>query len=94
MILSSEPEKEKFLEAFENFKVENPGKLIEFFGMQGAEVEVREAPEPREIIWENINYPSSKRFGRILLGWTLSALFIAFITVIFYFILKWKTQVS
>jgi hypothetical protein len=67
---------------------------VEFFGMQGSEVDVSEAPEPREIIWENFNYPSSKRFGRILLGWTLSALFIAFITVIFYFILKWKTQVS
>jgi hypothetical protein len=67
--------------------------LVQFFGPHGADIEVTEAPEPREIIWENVNYPSSKRVGRILLGWTLSALFIAVITGVFYWILKWKTHV-
>ena len=43
-------------------------------------------------MWEYVNYPSAKRFGKILLGWTLSALFIAVITVIFYFILEKKSE--
>lgn len=40
-----------------------------------------------------MNYPSTKRFGRVLLGWALSIIFITLITVVFYFILRWKTFV-
>jgi hypothetical protein len=67
--------------------------LVKYFGNQGTEVVLEEAPEPKEIIWEFINYPSGKRFGRVILGWGLSVAFIAFVTVIFYFVLKWKSTI-
>ena len=89
IVLSSEPEKEKLLESFEDM---DKATLIKYFGDQGANINIQEAPEPKEIIWENMLYSSSKRFGRIMLGWGLSIAFIAVITLLFYFILKWKTH--
>jgi hypothetical protein len=42
-------------------------------------------------MWENINYPKKKKLFRLLLGWGLTALFIAAITGIFYGILHTKS---
>lgn len=63
---------------------------MEFFGKDGELVEVDEAPEPKEIIWENINFPQEKRIIRLIIGWALTALFIAAVTGVFYGILTAK----
>lgn len=53
-------------------------------------MEIDEAPEPKEIIWENINFPQEKRIIKLLIGWGLTALFIAAVTGVFYVILTAK----
>ena len=50
-----------------------------------------EAPEPKEINWEHINYPEQKRLGRMIVGWIATTLFLASITVIFFFLLSEKS---
>jgi hypothetical protein len=54
-------------------------------------IEFGEAPEPKEINWEHINYPEHKRVGRMIAGWTATILFLASITTIFFFILSEKS---
>jgi hypothetical protein len=56
------------------------------------DVSLESAPEPREIIWNNINYPKYKRWLRILLGWTLSILFLGAATAVFYFLVVLKAK--
>lgn len=63
---------------------------MEFFGREGEHIEIDEAPEPKEIIWENINFPQEKRVIRLVIGWVLTALFIAAVTGVFYAILTAK----
>lgn len=63
---------------------------MEFFGKEGEHIEIDEAPEPKEIIWENINFPQEKRIIRLVIGWVLTALFIAAVTAVFYAILTAK----
>lgn len=55
-------------------------------------MEIEEAPQPKEIIWENINFPQEKRIVRLAIGWGLTALFIAAITGLFYVILIAKVH--
>jgi hypothetical protein len=50
-----------------------------------------EAPEPKEINWEHINYPEHKRVGRMIAGWILTTLFLGAITVVFFFLLSEKS---
>lgn len=50
-----------------------------------------EAPEPREIIYENLPYEHDK-LKNLCIGWGLSLLFLAVITVVFYFIQLLKTN--
>ncbi len=64
--------------------------MVEFFGKEGEHIEIDEAPEPKEIIWENINFPQEKRIIRLVIGWVLTALFIAAVTAVFYAILTAK----
>lgn len=55
-------------------------------------VTLDEAPDPREIIWDNINYPKYKRLLRVILGWALSIVFVAIILVPFYFLVDYKAS--
>lgn len=53
-------------------------------------MEASGAPEPKEIIWENINYPNQKRVVRLVIGWALTVVLIVVVTGIFYGILYAK----
>jgi hypothetical protein len=53
-------------------------------------VKIEKAPEPKEIMWENINYPNEKRVARLIIGWVLTAGLIVVVTGIFYGILNAK----
>lgn len=55
-------------------------------------IEMAVAPEPREIIWENINYGNKRRVLRLILGWTMTFAAIAIITGIFFVILRAKSH--
>jgi hypothetical protein len=66
--------------------------LLEHFGVEGLGVSVQRAPEPKEIIWKNINYPNSVRAVRLAIGWLLTALLLGAVTVIFYFIIHAKAH--
>ena len=43
-------------------------------------------------MWEHINYPRHKRIIRIAIGWTLSILFIAALTGVFFLLIREKTH--
>ncbi len=89
IVLNSEEIRNELLEEFE--KVEEY-KLIEYFGVEGVNIEMAVAPEPKEIIWENINYGNKRRVLRLILGWTMTIASIAVITGIFYVILHAKGE--
>ena len=76
----------------EEFEKLNPDVLIHHFGQGGENISLDEAAEPKEIIWENMNLPKPKRTRRKLIGWGLSLLVLVIVTVIFYFILRAKTE--
>jgi hypothetical protein len=48
------------------------------------------APEPKEIMWKNINNSKEKRVVRLVVGWVLTAALIMAVTGIFYGILQSK----
>lgn len=60
------------------------------FGEDAGQVALSRAPEPKEIMWENINYPNQKRVVRLVVGWLLTAALIVVVTGIFYGILSAK----
>lgn len=66
--------------------------LLEHFGVEGLGVTVQRAPEPKEIIWKNINYPNAVRAVRLAVGWILTCLLLGVITAIFYFIIHAKAH--
>lgn len=51
---------------------------------------MKEAPEPREILWDNINVSNSNKILYKLVGWGLSILLLLLVTLIFYFIMEKK----
>ena len=53
-------------------------------------MKIKEAPEPKEILWNNINVSKKKKIALRLLGWGLSLLSLVIVTIIFYFILVEK----
>lgn len=73
----------------ENYHKE--GKLVSYFGNPEEPIIIEEAPEPREIIYENLQYARG-RIKNILLGWGLSLLFLLCITVVFYLLQLVKTN--
>lgn len=56
------------------------------------EVGMEEAPEPKEIKWEHINYPEHRRVGRMIAGWIMTSLFMGVITTLFFFVLSEKSM--
>jgi hypothetical protein len=65
---------------------------LEYFGVEGLNIKIERAPEPKEIIWENINYPNGVRIARLAFGWLLTALLLGVVTAIFYFIFTAKSK--
>lgn len=51
-----------------------------------------EAPEPKEIIWENAGLSQSSKKYYIALGWTLSILLLIFLTLLFLEMSKYKSN--
>lgn len=54
------------------------------------ELNVKQAPDPKEIIWENLNYPKNERWLKVLIGWLLSFLVLGGITGIVYALIRAK----
>ena len=54
------------------------------------ELNVKQAPDPKEIIWENLNYPKNQRWFKVLIGWLLSLLVLGAITGIVYILIHEK----
>lgn len=72
-------------------KYHEEGKLGQHFGNPQDPIIIEEAPEPREIIYENLQYAHG-RVKNILLGWGLSLLFLVVITAVFYLLQLVKTN--
>lgn len=89
VILATERQKNALIE--EVSKAEDY-VLLEHFGVEGLGVTVQRAPEPKEIIWENINYTNAVRVMRLAVGWLMTALLLGLVTVIFYFIFNAKSH--
>ena len=89
LIFDTDEEKEEIISEFKEIK---HGQYWKYFGENASSIYLEEAPEPKEILWENINYPRKRRYARIFVGWLLSVLFVASVTVIFYFILVEKSE--
>ena len=58
---------------------------IQAFGAGGERVEMTIAPNPKEIIWNNIDVTNERRVSLKTLGWILSILVLTVVTVIYYF---------
>jgi hypothetical protein len=52
---------------------------------------MEEAPEPREIIWENVSLTQKTRVYLTATGWFLSIMVLIVLTVVFAFISKEKS---
>lgn len=61
------------------------------FGVENNSILMEQAPEPREIIWENIKYESTRKYS-ILLGWTLSILFLIVIWIVYFYLQELKSK--
>lgn len=66
--------------------------LQKYFSWMGDEVQIKQAPDPKEIIWENVNFPKNERWFKVLIGWILSGLVLGGITTVVYFLISAKGQ--
>lgn len=89
IIFETEPQKTYFLEHMDTYQEE--GRFERHFGKLQEPIVIEEAPEPREIIYENLQY-ADVRVSKIMLGWGLSLLFLAVTTVVFYVLQLIKTN--
>lgn len=55
-------------------------------------VKALKAREPSEIIWGNIEKPKKERTLALIIGWILTIVFIAFITIAFFFMIKARSH--
>lgn len=81
IIFEKETQKEYFLESIDEYN--EKGKLGKYFNNPAEPITIEEAPEPREIIYENLQY-SGHAVKNICIGWGLSILFLLAITGVFY----------
>ena len=84
---STEDEKEEIIVKFKELSEDKVREAFEIKEEEECNIEFDEAPEPKEINWEHINYPDHHRLGRQIIGWLLTSLFLASITVVFFFVL-------
>jgi hypothetical protein len=87
----TEDDKDAILEGFEDLSEEQVRQAFGLAEGEPCEVGMKEAPEPKEINWEHINYPEHKRVGRMIAGWALATLFLGSITTVFFFLLSEKS---
>lgn len=85
---STEDEKEEIIVKFKELSEDKVREAFEIKEEEECNIEFDEAPEPKEINWEHINYPDHHRLGRQIIGWLLTSLFLASITVVFFFVLS------
>ena len=84
MVFNTDDEKDKILKEFSEI---NPSVIGPYFGPGSENIKIKEAPEPKEILWNNINVPQSKKIMLRILGWGLSLLVLVIVTIAFYFML-------
>lgn len=89
IIFETETQKEYFLSQVDEY-TEN-GKIGKYFNNPAEPIIIEEAPEPREIIYENLQY-SNHIVKNVCIGWSLSMLFLLAITGVFYVIQLIKTN--
>ena len=89
---STEDEKEEIIVKFKELSEDKVREAFEIKEEEECNIEFDEAPEPKEINWEHINYPDHHRLGRQIIGWLLTSLFLASITVVFFFVLSEKSK--
>lgn len=65
--------------------------MDKYFDNPAEPLVIVEAPEPREIIYENLPYQHDKG-KNLLIGWGLSLIFLVIITIVFYFLQLIKTN--
>lgn len=58
---------------------------------EAEEVEIEQAPGPKEIIWHHLKHSSGIQL-KVMTGWLLSIAFLFLILVVFYFISQWKAK--
>ena len=56
-----------------------------YFGDKGKDIQFKQAPGSKEIIWNNLKHQSSKKW-RLFIGWGLSMGFLLLTLIAFYFI--------
>ena len=84
VILNTEQQKIDVLNAFQKM---DKRRLEEYFVWMADELNVKQAPDPKEIIWENLNYPKNERWFKVLIGWLLSLIVLGAITGIVYILI-------
>lgn len=66
--------------------------IKKFNGEEWKKTAIKEAPEPREIFWENISLSSDRKVELTILGWILSILVLAVLTAIFALLIREKSK--
>lgn len=87
IVFNTQHEREEIIEEFDkmNFSIKGP-----YFGVGSEKITIKIAPEPKEIIWQNVNVPQETKIFLYIGAWILSILVLAFVTVAVYFIYDYK----
>lgn len=88
LVFNTDQIKSQVLDMFDQIQDSIKGQ---FFGIGAEDITIKEAPEPKEILWKNVNVDKDKKFALYLTSWGLSTLLLLIITIIFYFVLEQKT---
>lgn len=70
-----------------NFSIKGP-----YFGVGSENITIKIAPEPKQIIWKNVNVPQETKVFLYILAWILSIFVLAVVTVAVYFIYEYKAS--
>lgn len=62
-----------------------------YFGKHNSTVQFKEAPQPREILWENINVPRARHVRRVIISWVGYLLLLGTVTLVFFYLMSLKT---
>jgi hypothetical protein len=89
IVMNTEEQKEKAMEFLNGLSVDQIQKQYPSYTGQ-PKLNAKEANEPKEIIWENIHSTKTERYVSIFLGWLVTIIFMAAVTVAFYFLIDFK----
>lgn len=87
IVLQSETMKNQLLQ---HLKTDHRQRLQQWLGAGAQGVVAQSAPDPKEIIWENINLSRRRQALRGVLGWSLTAVACVVVTGAFYGVLYVK----